>query len=144
MMQNYFNNPRQQMLDNLYKQKDYLDKQRDYVDGQINQYTQPQQPVQPINNYINTGVNVDMEAKILKDNETVDSVIVARRTLFVDEKNKRVVIKEVNGDISKQYEIVVPLDPKDKKIQELEEELEKLKTKIDTKVEKESGTNAKK
>ena len=144
MMPNYFNNPRQQMLDNLYKQKDYLDKQRDYVDGQINQYTQPQQPVQPINNFINTGTNVDMEAKILKNNETVDSVIVARRTMFLDEKNKRVAIKEVNGDISKQYEIIIPLDPKDKKIQELEKEIEKLKTKSNNKEEKESGTNAKK
>lgn len=135
-MPNYYSG-NQQILSNLYRQKEY-------IDNQINQYTQPQQTVQPINNFINTGANVDMEARILKDNETVDSVMITRRTLFVDEKNKRVAIKEVNGDISKQYEIVVPMDPKDKEILELKKEIEKLKDKIELKAEKESGTNAKK
>lgn len=129
-MPNYYN-ASQQMLGNLFKQ-------RENIDNLINQYSQPTQPVQPINNYINTGSNVELEAKILKDNETIDTVIVNRKTLFVDEKNKRVVIKEVNGDISKQYDIIVPLDPKDEKIQELEKELNKLKAKLD-KVDKVGG-----
>ena len=122
-MPNYYNT-NQQMLDNLYRQ-------RNYIEGQINQYSQPQ-PVQPINNYINTGSNVDMEAKILKDNETIDGVMITRRTLFLDEKNKRVAIKETNGDISKEYELIVPMDEKDKKIQRLEKEIEKLKNQIGT------------
>ena len=31
-------------------------------------------------------------------------------------KNKKVIIKEVDGKISEEYEIVLPLDEKDKKI----------------------------
>ena len=100
-------------------------RQKDTIDNMINQYSQPQ----PIQNIINTGI--EFEARMLKDGEDISNIAVIRRTLFIDEKNKKISIKELDGSISKEYEIVVPLDEKDKKILELEQKLEEMEKKIE-------------
>lgn len=121
-MANYNNyyNPNQNMINQLLRQKDN-------VESLLSQYTQPQAPVQ---NIINTGNNLDFEARILNDGEDLRNIAINRRTLFVDEKNKKVSIKELDGTISKEYEIILPKDAKDLKIEELENRLKEMEVKI--------------
>ena len=113
-------NPNQSMINQLMRQKDN-------IDNMISQYSQPQAPVQ---NIINTGIGVDFEARILKDDEEVENIYINKRTMFLDKKHKKLVIKEVDGKISEEYEIVMPLDEKDMHIKTLEEEIIKLKNDI--------------
>lgn len=96
-----------------------LMRQKDSIDSLISQYSQP-----PVQNIINTGS--DFEARILKENEQVQDILISRRTMFLDEFNKKLSIKEVDGTISKEYEIVIPLDEKDKKILELERKIKEM------------------
>lgn len=120
-------------------------RQKEQIENLIQQYNQPT----PIQNFINT-TGIDFEAKILTNGEDVSNIMINRRTLFVDEKNHKVVVKELDGTISKEYEIVVPLDEKDKKILELEKKLKEMELKIDERTEstrsdderKQSSTNA--
>lgn len=115
-------NPNQGIMNQLLRQKDS-------VENLIQQYSQiPQQA--PIQNIINQGSNLEFEARILNDGEDFRNIAINRRTLFVDEKNKKVAIKELDGTISKEYEIIVPLDEKDKKILELENRLKEMEVKI--------------
>lgn len=117
---NSFYNPNQQMINQLLRQKDN-------IENMLNQYNQPQQPIQ---NIINTGIGTEFEAKILKDDEEVENILINRRTMFLDKKNKKVVIKEVDGKISEEYEIILPLDEKDKRILDLENKLKEMEEKI--------------
>lgn len=90
---------------------------------------QMQQP--PVQTIINTGIKAEMEAKILSNGENVQDIMIQNRTLFVDEKKSRVYIKELDGTISKEYEIIVPKDPKDAKIEELEKKLKEMEMRLD-------------
>lgn len=99
-----------------------LMRQKDNIDNLINQYSQPT----PVQNIINTA-GVEFEARILKDKEEAENIFVSRRTMFLDKKNKKLIIKETDGTISEQYEIILPLDEKDKKILELEKKIKELK-----------------
>lgn len=114
---NYFNP--------MYGQQNNIDRINRQIEDLQNLRTQIQtQPVAPINNYINTnGPTIEMEAKILKGEQTVEDTIVQNKTLFVDEKNQKIKIKEVDGTISKEYDIVVPKDEKDLKIEELQNKI---------------------
>ena len=115
---NYYSN--QNMMNNLLRQKES-------IENLITQYSQPQAPVQ---NIINTGSSLDFEARILTEGEDISNIAINRKTLFVDEKNKKVSVKELDGTISKQYDIVVPKDAKDLKIEELEKRLKEMEEKI--------------
>lgn len=96
-----------------------LMRQKDSIDNLLNQYSQP-----PVQNIINAGT--DFEARILNEGEEVENILISKRTMFLDEANKKVSIKEIDGTISKEYEIVIPLDEKDKKILELEKKIKEL------------------
>ena len=119
MAYNYFNQ-NQPMINQLMRQKDS-------IENMIQQYSQPQAPVQ---NIINTNMGVEFEARILKDDEEFENILINKRTMFLDKKNKKVIIKEVDGKISEEYEIILPLDEKDKKIIELENKLKEMEVKI--------------
>ena len=110
------------MLDNLNRQKER-------IDDMIRSYQQPQ----PVNNYINTNQtpNKDLiEWRILNENEEVDNLYVANKTLFINDN--LMVLKGVDGSLDK-WEIkkIWPIDKKDEKINSLEEEIRKLKEVID-------------
>ena len=120
--------PNQNMMNNLLRQKEN-------IENLISQYNQPQAPVQ---NIINTGSSLDFEARILTDGEDISNIAINKKTLFVDEKNKKVAVKELDGTISREYEIVVPLDEKDKKILELENKLKEMEVKFNLKETRES------
>lgn len=113
---NGFYNPNQAMINQLLRQKDN-------IDNMLNQYSQPQQPIQ---NIINTGVGTEFEAKVLKDDEEAENILINKRTMFLDKKNRRVLIKEIDGKISEEYEIILPKDAKDLKIEELENKLKEM------------------
>lgn len=102
-----------------------LERQKENIDNMLAKFSQPS----PIQNIITT--NLDFEAKFLKDDEEVSNIPITRRTLFIDEKNKKISIKELDGTISKEYEIVIPLDEKDKKILELERKLKEMEIKYE-------------
>lgn len=104
-------NPNQPMINQLMRQKDN-------VENLISQYSQP-----PVQNIITTGT--DFEAKIIED-EDINNILINKRTMFLDKKNKKVMVKELDGKISEEYEIIIPLDEKDKKILDLEQRLKEM------------------
>jgi len=111
------------MINQLYRQKEN-------IDNMINQYAtiQQQPPVQNIINTSNSGTDIDV--KFLKNDEDISNIIITKRTLFIDENNSKISLKEIDGEISKTYDIVIPKDPKDVKIEELEAKIKGLEEKI--------------
>ena len=104
---------------------------RDKIDRQIQQtqMQQAHQPPQPINNIINTNQSPQHDTivlRVLNENEDVGNIYVPNKTFFMSDKN--LVIKDADGKIEK-FDIVktYPVDPKDVKINELEQEIKELK-----------------
>lgn len=103
------------------------------IDAQIENLTRMKnsmQPQSPITNVINTANNIELEAKVLTGTETIENTLISRRTVFIDELKGIVAIKEVNGDLSRVYQILIPKDPKDEKIENLEKVLKEMEAKI--------------
>lgn len=122
----------QYMIDNLSRQKER-------IEDMIRSYQQPQ----PVNNFINTNQipSKDLiEWRILNENEEVDNLYVANKTLFINDTN--MVLKGVDGSLEK-WEIkkIYPVDKKDEKINALEEEIKKLKEVINNEHSKPISTN---
>ena len=116
----YGNN--QYMIDNLTRQKDRIDEM-------IRSY---QNQPQPVNNFINTAQTPSkdlIEWRILNENEEVDNLYVANKTLFINDN--LMVLKGVDGSLQKwSIKQVYPIDKKDEKISQLEDEVKKLKEMI--------------
>lgn len=119
-------NTNQNMIDNLMRQKDRIDEM-------IKNYQQPQ----PVNNFINTTQtpqNNFIEWRILNENEEVDNLYVANKTLFINDN--LMVLKGVDGSLEKwEVKKIYPIDKKDEKINALEEEIKKLKEMINNEYE---------
>lgn len=125
-----------------------LNREKQKIEDMIQNYQN--QPQNPINNYINTQIpNKDLiEWRILNENEEVDNLYVQNKTLFINDN--LMVLKGVDGKLEK-WEIkkIWPIDKKDEKINQLEDEIRKLKevinehTKLDqsTRVSNKSTTN---
>ena len=111
----------QYMLDNLTRQKERIDEM-------IRNCQQPQ----PVNNFINTNQPLQkdlIEWRILNENEEVDNLYVSNKTLFINDT--MMIIKGVDGSLEKwEVKKVYPVDKKDEKINQLEEEIKKLKEMI--------------
>lgn len=123
-----YNNYNNQLMNQLYRQ-------RENIENLITQYSQPQ-PQAPVQNIINTTPSnnqVEIEGKILKPKEDVSNILVNNRTIFIDESNAKVYIKEVDGTLSKTYDIIIPKDEKDLKIEELEKKLKELEERVNVK-----------
>lgn len=114
------------MMNQLYRQKEN-------IENMINQYSQNvAQP--PVQNIINTtGTASEIDVKFLKNNEDISNVIISKKTLFIDENNAKISIKETDGTISKVYDIIIPKDEKDLKIEELEKKLRELEERVNDK-----------
>ena len=104
---------------------DNLSRQKEKIDEMIRSYQQPQ----PINNFISntpTPSKTLVEWRILNENEEVDNLYVANKTLFINDN--MMVLKDVDGRLEKwEVKKIYPVDQKDIKINELEEEIRKLK-----------------
>ncbi len=96
---------------------------RENIDGMLNQMNTP-----PVQNIINTIPGTEFEARILKEDEKAENIYINKRTMFLDKYNKKVLIKEIDGTISEEYDIVIPLDEKDKKILELENRIKEMES----------------
>lgn len=112
----------QGMIDNLMRQKEK-------IDDMIRNCQQS-----PVNNFISAGTaqipQKDLiEWRVLNENEEVDNLYVQNKTLFINDN--LMVLKGVDGSLEK-WEIkkIYPIDKKDQKISELEEEIKKLKEMI--------------
>ena len=123
---------------------DRLTKQKEDIDNLIQNYKNMAQQT-PVNNYINTNQcqtsqNNLIEWRILNETEEVDNLYVANKTLFVSDN--LMVLKGVDGSLEK-WEIkkIYPIDKKDEKINQLEEEIKKLKEMINNESTKSNGTN---
>ena len=121
----------QYMLDNLSRQKERIEEM-------IRTYNQPT----PVNNFINTNQTPTkdlIEWRILNENEEVDNLYVQNKTLFINDN--LMVLKGVDGSLEKwEVKKIYPIDKKDKKINELEEEIKKLKEMINNEPTKFDGT----
>ena len=116
------------MINQLYRQKDN-------IENMIAQYANPQPA--PVQNIINTSASTnDTEIKYLSKNDDVNNIIIMKKTVFIDEYNSKIMIKELDGTISKSYDIIVPKDEKDLKIEELENKVKELEEKINDKYSK--------
>ena len=88
----------------------------------------------PINNIITTPQTVPtpvtpiFEAKFT--NENPSDILVQNKTAFINLKDGRLSIKEVDGEI-KEYFLILPKDEKDLKIEQLEGKLREMEMKFD-------------
>lgn len=117
------------LMNQLYRQKEN-------IENMINQYTQP-----PVQNIINTTGNSEFDVKFIQNNEDISNIIIAKKTLFIDENNNKISIKEIDGTISKSYDIIIPKDEKDIKIETLENKIKELEEKINGKSTKPNVAN---
>lgn len=108
----------QYMIDNLTRQKDR-------IDDLIRNYQQPT----PVNNFINTNQTPPkdlIEWRVLNENEEVDNLYVGNKTLFINDNT--MILKGTDGSLEKwEVKKIYPIDKKDEKINQLEEEIKKLK-----------------
>ena len=106
-----------------------LNREKQKIEEMIQTY---QNQPQPVNNFINTGqtTNKDLvEWRVLNENEEVDNLYVSNKTLFINDN--LMILKGVDGSLSKwNIKKVYPIDKKDEKINQLEEEIKKLKEMI--------------
>lgn len=111
------------MMTQLYRQKENIENMINQYQGMANQTT-------PIQNIINTSNSSDTEVRYLKPEEDIKNVIITKKTLFIDETNHKICVKELDGTISKNYEIIIPKDEKDIKIEELENKIKELEERV--------------
>lgn len=106
----------------FYNPTQSIDRQIEELQNIKARYNQP-----PVTNIINTQPSTnELEARFITNNENVEDILVNKRTVFIDENNKQISIKEINGDISKKYQIIIPKDEKDIKIENLENRIREL------------------
>lgn len=90
---------------------------------------QNMQPQQPINNIITSqpiqNTQPMFEARFTTENPA--DVLVQNKTAFIDLKNGKLSIKELDGEL-KEYGLILPKDEKDLKIEELENKMKKLES----------------
>ena len=124
-------NSNQYMIDNLVRYK-----------GQIDEMLRNYQQPTPVNNFINTGqtpVKDLVEWRILNENEEVDNLYVNTKTLFINDN--MMVLKGVDGSLEKwDVKKIYPIDKKDQKINQLEDEIKKLKEVINNEYSKPTST----
>jgi len=112
------------LMNQLYRQKDN-------IENMIAQYSQGfMNPQAPVQNIINTSSSSDIDIRFLTKDDDISNIIVTKKTLFIDEPKAKISIKEIDGSISKSYDIIIPKDEKDLKIEELEKKLQELEGKI--------------
>lgn len=129
-----FNNPFYNPQGNI----DRINNQIKELENLKNQYqTIPQPMQQPIQNIINTNnsQNIEFEARYLKKDEEVENIIVQRKTAFISPENRFLKVKEIDGTITT-YELIPPLDEKDKKILELENKIKEMEAKNELSINK--------
>ena len=102
-----------------------LNREKRRIEDMIQNY---QNQPQAVNNFINnqTLPKDHVEWRVLNENEEVDNLYVATKTLFINDNT--MILKDVDGKTEKwEVKKIYPIDKKDEKINALEEEIRKLK-----------------
>ena len=102
-----------------------LNREKRRIEDMIQNY---QNQPQAINNFITnqTPPKDHVEWRVLNENEEVDNLYVATKTLFINDNT--MILKDVDGKTEKwEVKKIYPIDKKDEKINALEEEIRKLK-----------------
>lgn len=122
---------------------DRLSKQKEEIENLIKNYQNVGQQT-PVNNFINANPSQitprdTVEWRVLNENEEVDNLYVANKTLFVGDN--LMILKGVDGSLQKwNITKIYPIDKKDEKINALEEEIRKLKEVINNEHTKPTST----
>lgn len=109
-----------------------LQSMRDRIDAQMRQLQQPPVQQTPAINQTfqlsNPSTINDFDGKYAKDIEEVRNTLTLKNTFFTDKDMKTLWFKNTSGDI-KTYTLteVIELDPKDKEIAELKQQIEEMK-----------------
>ena len=116
-----------------------LNRQKEEIDNLIKTYQNIN--TQQVNNYITQQIPKDfVEWRVLNENEEVDNLYVSNNTLFINDT--LMILKGVDGSLTK-WEVrkIYPIDKKDEKITQLEDEIRKLKEMINNEDAKSTITN---
>lgn len=121
-----------------------IDRQIDELQRLKATYQNP--PQQPINNFITTPQQPTIpqqltpifEAKFTTENPA--DVLIQHKTAFIDLKNGKLSIKEVDGEM-KEYKLILPKDEKDMRIEELEAKINKLESSYNNLLYKQTAIN---
>lgn len=112
---------------------DRINRQIEDLQNIKSQMQNPPQQQAPVNNFINsnpTSTNANLyELKKLNENDEAENIGIFTDTIFIG--NDKMQIKKMDGTIEK-FNITkyYPVDPKDQKISQLEDEIKKLKEMI--------------
>ena len=116
------------MYDNMLNS---LNREKRRIEDMIQNYQNQPQPVNNIFNAPQTSNKDLIEWRILNENEEVDNLYVSNKTLFINDN--MMILKGVDGSLEKwEVKKIYPIDKKDEKINQLEEEIKKLKELINS------------
>lgn len=125
----YYQNNQFYMQD-LQNMKDRIDRQMQQVQQMNQNQTQNQQPVPITQNFqlAPNPNNNELESKYVNNIDEVKNTFVMKTGVFINKDFTSLWIKDVTGNIRTfKTEEVIELDPKDKEIQMLRNEIEKMK-----------------
>lgn len=119
-----------QNMQDLQNMREKIDRQMQQMQ-QFNQNQMQQQPIPQINQSFQLApnpTNNELESKYVNNVDEVKGIFVMKTGVFLDKELNTLWIKNTNGDIRTfSLEEIVEIDPKDKEIQMLRNELEKMK-----------------
>ena len=125
----YYQNNQYYMQD-LQNMKDRIDRQMQQVQ-QMNQNQMQQQPVPNVTQNFQLAPNPsnnELESKYVNNIDEVRNTFVMKTGVFINKDFTSLWIKDVTGNIRTfRIEEIIELDPKDKEIQMLRNEIEKMK-----------------
>lgn len=113
-----------------------LEDMRNRIDNQIRQYQQNQMQMQPVQQPITQNFQLaptqnntnELEAKYVNNVDEVKNTFVMKMGIFINKELDNLWIKDVNGSIRTfQLTEIIEQDPKDIEIQNLKNEIEKMK-----------------
>lgn len=122
-----------QNMQDLQNMKERIDKQMQQMQ-QFNQNQMQQQPIPQINQSFQLApnpTNNELESKYVNNIDEVKGIFVMKTGVFLNKELNTLWIKNTNGDI-RTFELseIIDIDPKDKEIAMLKQELEKMKEMI--------------
>lgn len=133
MAYNYYPNNQYYMQD-LQNMKDRIDKQMQQMQQFNQNQIQNQQPIPQINQSFQLApnpTNNELESKYVNNIDEVKGIFVMKTGVFLNKELNTLWIKNTNGDI-RTFELneLVEIDPKDREIAMLKQEIEKMKEMI--------------
>ena len=119
-----------QNMQDLQNMREKIDRQMQQMQ-QLNQNQMQQQPVPNVTQNFQLApnpTNNELESKYVNNIDEVKGIFVMKTGVFLNKELNTVWIKNTNGDIRTfRLDEIVELDPKDKEIQMLRNELERMK-----------------